>query len=398
LLGAAFAAFAAGLSPAAAAPSNARSHVDVIQINGLIDPIEADFLSHSIAAANRGGAIALIVQLDSGGGVIAQAKVAALATAVSRSSMPVAVWVGPNGSRAYGPAFTILQAAALKGMGPGTRIGRAPPFLDDKQALAQHVVTIAAPTLGDFLVSLDGHAVRSGVLHTAVVIHVNGQLRRQPTVDARFKKLTLLAQLLHTVASPSAAYLLLLIGLVLLVLEFFTAGIGIAAVCGAGCLALVSYGFGVLPFRGYAIVLIVIAIFGFAVDLQAGTPRVWTVIGTVALVVGTVRLYVGVNLSPLAIVAGVLGTVAFMIGGMPAMVRARFSTPTIGRQSMIGEMGTALAAIEPEGTVEVRGAPWRARTNRATPIAPGANIRVVAIDGLLLEVEPETGGARDARH
>jgi membrane-bound serine protease (ClpP class) len=83
---------------------------------------------------------------------------------------------------------------------------------------------------------------------------------------------------------------------------------------------------------------------------------------------------------------------------MPAMVRARFSTPTIGRQSMIGEMGTALAAIEPEGTVEVRGAPWRARTNRATPIASGANVRVVAIDGLLLEVEPETGGARDARH
>jgi membrane-bound serine protease (ClpP class) len=65
---------------------------------------------------------------------------------------------------------------------------------------------------------------------------------------------------------------------------------------------------------------------------------------------------------------------------------------------MVGELGTALAAIEPEGTVEVRGAPWRARTNRATPIAGGARIRVVAIDGLLLEVEPESGGAKDARH
>jgi membrane-bound serine protease (ClpP class) len=65
---------------------------------------------------------------------------------------------------------------------------------------------------------------------------------------------------------------------------------------------------------------------------------------------------------------------------------------------MIGEMGVAVAGIEPEGTVEVRGAPWRARTNRATPIAAGARVRVVAIDGLLLEVEPETGGAREARH
>jgi membrane-bound serine protease (ClpP class) len=65
---------------------------------------------------------------------------------------------------------------------------------------------------------------------------------------------------------------------------------------------------------------------------------------------------------------------------------------------MIGEMGVALAAIEPEGTVEVRGAPWRARTNRATPISVGDPVRVVAIDGLLLEVEPETGGAREAHH
>jgi membrane-bound serine protease (ClpP class) len=394
------AALATGQSAGAAAPS-VQGHVDVIQLTGLIDPVEADFLSHAVAGATSGGAIALVVQLDSGGGVISQARVDALATTVARSPVPVAIWVGPNGARAYGASFTILRAAALRGMAPGTRVGQvANTTLSDKEALAQHVVTISAPTLGDFLVSLDGHAAGPGgpVLRTANVIHVSGQLRRQPSVNSFFKKLSLQAGLLHTVASPSAAYLLLLIGLLLLVLEFFTAGIGIAAFCGAGCLALVSYGFGVLPFRTYAAALIVVAVFGFAVDLQAGTPRVWTLIGTVALVVGTVRLYAGVHLSPLAMVAGVIGTVGFMIGGMPAMVRARFSTPTIGRQSMIGEMGIALAAIEPEGTVEVRGAPWRARTNRATPIASGANIRVVAIDGLLLEVEPEVGGARDARH
>jgi membrane-bound serine protease (ClpP class) len=100
----------------------------------------------------------------------------------------------------------------------------------------------------------------------------------------------------------------------------------------------------------------------------------------------------------LALAVGLVGTPLFMVAGMPAMVRARFSTPTIGRQSMIGEMGTALATVSPEGTVEVRGAPWRARTNRATPIAAGDPVRVTGIDGLLLEVEPETGGARDAHH
>jgi membrane-bound serine protease (ClpP class) len=148
----------------------------------------------------------------------------------------------------------------------------------------------------------------------------------------------------------------------------------------------------------WALILIGIGILGFCIDLQAGVPRVWTAIGAVTLIVGSLRLFDGVHLSPFALLAGVLGTALFMLAGMPAMVRARFSTPTIGRQSMIGEMGVALGAIEPEGTVEVRGAPWRARTNRATPISVGDPIRVVAIDGLMLEVEPETGGAREARH
>jgi membrane-bound serine protease (ClpP class) len=407
----------------------------VVQINGLIDPAEADFLLHAVTSAARQRSIALVVQLSSSTGVIAPSKVEALVQAVSHSSVPVAVWVGPNGARAYGPAFAILRAAALKGVAPGTRIGRAPSpsppspptppsapsppgapssspaattedplahtTLSAGDALAKGIVTINAPTLGDFIVSLDGQpAGPSGpILHTAEVFRdPSGQLRRRPTVDTRFKKLSLVAQLLHTAASPSVAYLLLVIGLLLIVLEFFTAGIGIAALCGAGCGLLASYGFGVLPFRAYALALIAVGIFGFAVDLQAGVPRVWTAVGVVTLVVGTVRLYDGVNLSPLAMVAGVIGAPLFMVAGMPAMVRARFSTPTIGRESMVGELGTALAAIEPEGTVEVRGAPWRARTNRATPIAGGARIRVVAIDGLLLEVEPESGGAKDARH
>jgi membrane-bound serine protease (ClpP class) len=79
------------------------------------------------------------------------------------------------------------------------------------------------------------------------------------------------------------------------------------------------------------------------------------------------------------------------------MVRARFATPTIGRDWMIGEEGEARTAVSPEGVVEVRGAPWRARTNRATPIHAGDPVRVAAIDGLVLDVEPLTGAARDYR-
>jgi membrane-bound serine protease (ClpP class) len=391
---------------AAAPPTTSRPHIDIIQVNGLIDRIEADFVDRSVRNAARGGAEVLVVQLSSTAGVISAAQTDALAATVEHAPVPVAVWVGPNGSRAYGPGYAIWRAAPLRGVAPGTRVGNAPAgdpltgrTLSSGDALAQQVANITAPTLGDFVVDLDLQQVGSVTLHTAQVTRgPHGEPRRVPTVDTRFHKITLLEQLLHTAASPSIAYLMLVIGLLLVALEFFTAGIGIAAFCGTGALVLASYGLGALPIRPWALVLIGIGLFGFCVDLQAGVPRVWTGIGTVALIVGTLRLYQHVHMSPLAVVAGVLGTALFMLAGMPAMVRARFSTPTIGRESIVGESGVALGAIEPEGTVEVRGAPWRARTNRATPIAAGADIRVVAIDGLLLEVEPESGGARDAHH
>jgi membrane-bound serine protease (ClpP class) len=87
-----------------------------------------------------------------------------------------------------------------------------------------------------------------------------------------------------------------------------------------------------------------------------------------------------------------------MVAGMTAAVRSRFSTPTIGREGMVGEMGRAEVDVAPDGVVRIREALWRARTNRATPIRAGESVRVVEVEGLVLEVEPETGGARDYRH
>jgi len=152
-----------------------------------------------------------------------------------------------------------------------------------------------------------------------------------------------------------------------------------------------------LPARWWAVGLLVLAMFGFAVDVQVGVPRVWTGIGTVALVFGSIYLYRGMALPWITLVAGIGGVLLGMVQGMPAMVRTRFSTPTIGREWMIGEMGVAETRIDPEGVVRVRGALWRARVNRATPIERGGSIQVAAIEGLMLAVEPEEGAARDYR-
>lgn len=356
-------------------PTQARGHVDVIEVNGLLDRVLVDFVSDAVGTAERGGAVALVLQLDSGGAVVGRRTMDALVRRLSHATVPVAVWVGPSGARAEDEAVRLVRAARLVGVAPGSHIDGGPD-------------AVAAPTLGDLVVELDG---------TSEIVREGEQLRRRPTVAVRFEKLGLVPRLLHTAASPSAAYFLLVAGLALVVFELYTAGIGVAAAVGALFLALAGYGLAELPTRPWATALVALGVFGYAVDVQAGAPRTWTVVGTVLLAGGSVRLYDGYSPSVLVLVVVVAGVALFMVAGMPSMVRSRFSTPTIGRESMVGEVGAALGALDPEGTVQVRGAPWRARTNRATPIAAGASVRVVGIDGLLLEVEPREGGARDYR-
>jgi membrane-bound serine protease (ClpP class) len=408
-------AIAPALAAPAPPPSPTTGHVDVIEVSGLIDPINEDFVIHALNGAQHDGALALVMRINSTGSTISTNRVDALVFRLAHSPVPVAAWVGPTGAKAERAGYALLAAAGVQGAAPGTHLGLAPAPLfgnspasplagrvvSGDQAVKDGVVQLGSSTIGDFILGLDGRTFGQGVLHIpshVVPAAAGGTPHRAPDIQARFGRLSLTATLLHTVASRSVTYLLLLIGLLMAVLEFFTAGIGIGAAVAAGCLVLAGYGIGVLPVRPGGIALLCLAVFGYAIDLQAGTPRTWTVIGTISLVVGSLILYPGTRPASLALLVGLVGPPLFMVAGMPALVRSRFSTPTIGRESMIGEMGTALAEVSPEGTVEVRGAPWRARTNRATPIAAGDHVRVIGIDGLLLEVEPEVGGARDARH
>jgi membrane-bound serine protease (ClpP class) len=260
------------------------------------------------------------------------------------------------------------------------------------------------PTVGELIVQLDGKTVTTAAgpvkLSTAKVIGHGRDRRRQPNQEVVFNRLGLGASLLHRLISPSIAYLLVVAGLALLVFEFYTAGIGLAGLVGAVCVVGAFVGFSHLPVHWWALGLLLLATFGFAVDVQAGGLGVWTVIGAASLGAGSFWLYGGASqLRPawwvLLVVS--LGMVLFMLGGMTAMVRSRFSTPTVGREGMIGEEGTAEVAVSPDGVVVIRGARWRARTNRATPIDAGDPVRVVAVEGLVLEVEPPEGGAEDYR-
>lgn len=387
----------AAVALCAPVPAGAQeaSIVDVVEVKGRIDPVVADFIRRAISRADESRSEVLVLQLDSSGVLIGQADFLRLVEEIRVSPVPVAVWVGPTGASAAGPTAAILAGAALAGMAPGTKVAGLGP----EEAMSRGLVSTTDPTLGEFVVGLDGRDAGGRVLRTARVVPEGDLLRRQQAGQVRFAKLGITERLLHLTADPSVAYLLLMVGLLLIVFEFFTAGVGVAGVTGAVSLILSCYGLAVLPTNPVGLALIGLGVFGYAVDVQSGAPRAWTGIGAVALPIGSWRLFPGDLAVPWWINLAISAAVAlFMLSGMTAMLRARFSTPTIGRESMIGQLAEATTGIDPEGMVDLRGGKWRARTNRATPIAAGDRVRVVAIDGLLLEVEPETGGAKDAGH
>ena len=396
-----------GLASGALAQDETEAgQVDVLETAGYLDPVLVDFLSSSIAEAEAEDAVAVVLQLNSPGSVVSDEELTALATQIDEATVPVTVWIGPSGSRAYGGAAEIAAVADEIGMAPGTDLGevgepRLPEedfpeafggALEDRAANDEVAVEAdfadrLAPTVGLFVNDLDG-------FETEVV--EGGDV--EPVTETRFRQLPLGSQLFHTAASPAVAYLFFVLGLGLIIFELYTAGVGVAGVLAAGLFVFGSYGLAVLPARGWAVALLVVAMAAFCVDVQTGVPRFWTGVGFITFAIGTFWLFDGPTLSWITIVGVFLSLAFAVLAGMPAMVRTRFSTPTIGREWMIGEAGEAVTAVAPDGTVRVQDALWRARTNRATPLEAGEPVVVAGLDGLVLEVESADPERRPKEH
>ncbi len=397
-------------SPVAAQAADSASQVRIVEISGLIDPVITDFLLSELDDAEAQGVLGVVLQLDSKGSVLDPAEFERLASRLESATVPIAIWVGPSGSVAYGGAAELLGVVDLVGVAGGSRIGETGPLrlddsfgapfgdatdrLSDQSINAQEAIDLGisvgpletSSVLREFVSQLPGYEAPVETSDTAVGLS-------QP----QFRQLPLTLQLFHTVASPEVAYLFFVGGLALLIFELFTAGVGIAGAIGAFLLVMGCYGCAVLPIRTSAVVMLVLAMLAFAVDIQTNIPRLYSGVGMVLFAIGTLTLYDGVSMSIITTGFGLIGAALYAYTGMPSMVRTRFSSPTIGRSWIIGEFGEATSDIDPEGTVIVRDAPWRAITNRATPLKAGDRIRVVGLDRMLLEVAPEEGGAKDYR-
>ena len=404
--------------------------VDVLQVSGLFDSVQVRAITDAIERSESNGSQALILQLNTRGAVVPEDDMQALLQRVADSKVAIGIWVGPSrDARAYGTPAQLFGVADVTAMVAGSRVGYTGPLLrldgatvdlgpngdqlrDGSKSFADArrdgVLRLTTsdqgvPTVRSMVLAMDGVELPDGtVLDTISQELGDDGAEQNVSTLVRFTGLGLIEELFHTVASPPMAYLFFAIGCCLLIFELFTAGVGVAGFVGAVLTVLGCYGLSELPTRTGAIVLLVLALLAFAVDVQVGIPRFWTGVGLVLFTLASLFLYEpqpgnSLRLGWLTLAVAIIGVALTFVVGMPSMVRTRFATPTIGREWMIGSEGVAVGAIEPDGVAQVGESKWRARTNRATPIAAGAALKVVAIDGVTLEVEPAEGGARDYR-
>jgi membrane-bound serine protease (ClpP class) len=391
---------------------HADGSLDIIKLSGPLDARAVDF---AVEVINRVGPSSelIIVQLDSPAAV--SGDLPDLLELVGDPPAPLAVWVGPETAVAYGGGLWVLEASSIRMAAPGVKLGAAlpvdfgldgssPPDSTFPTELNQQRVTVDGPidglvdevhpALSSVIQALDGRTVATGDGEQTLAITEefddDGQARRRP-IETRFHETGFVDRALRLSLSPGIAYLFLLVGLSVAAFEFYAAGVGVAAAVSVLTLALGGYGIAVLPINWWALGLGVLGLGLYLFDFQRIQMRLASLLGTVAMLVGA-RYFVHEppQLSMAWWSAGliVLSIAVFFLFAMTTVVRARFSTPTIGREHLIGKIGTAETAVAPDGVVVVDGARWKANSRRASGIEPGDPISVAAVEGFILEVDP----------
>ena len=389
--------------------------IDVVVVSGSLDGRMIDFVIDTIEDSE---AEVVVLQIDSAATL--NGNFDELLDLITDPPTPVAIYAGPAPARVSGGALRLLAAAPIAGAAPGVVLGPAVPTRagdsDDSDAIrATHpdlpeqlisgsalvvgdfdgFLDLVEPSIGQFVVGLhdrqviiDGAKVR---LETAIAVIGDGVVHLRPSGEVTFIEPGLIDATLRLGIGPEAAFFFLMMGFSLVAFEFYAVGPGAAAAIGVASLLLGGYGISVLPVRWWAVALIPIGLLLYTIDFQRNDLGWKSLLGTGAL------MSAGLFFTDAApqivqtwwiVLIIVLGTALWFGFALTSIVRSRFSTQTIGRDHLVGRIGAADTAIAPEGTVVVDGAKWQARSTRGSGIEAGDRVEVVAVEGIVLEVDP----------
>ncbi len=419
----------------------AERHVVVLTATGVVDSVMAGYLVDGIAAAERDGAAAVVIKLDTPGGSLD--ATAEIYKALLGAKIPTIVWVAPAGARAASAGTFITLAAHLAYMAPGTHIGAASPVdssgNDITGTLGEKVrqdaiaaITSIAQERGrnvEWAVSTVADA-RSSAVEEAVSLHaVDGvaasldevlQLAtgRELTIGGQTFTLDLSGAtvqnddmnpfqgLLHLLSDPNIAFILFTIGFYGLIAELWHPNF-VTGILGALSIILALIGFGSLPLNVGGLLLVGLGLTLFALEPSVPSHGLLTLGGVVSFVLGASALYTtpGDATGPIVSVAlPLLVTMTATTVGFAALItfaavrsrRLHATAGTVGVPIAVGTAGIVKQPLDPVGSVHAAGEEWTARTEEGAHVERGAAVRVVRIDGLTLVVEPDPSSAGSA--
>ena len=418
-------------APAAAAPTPAP--VATVVVDGVISPVTLRVVESALAHAKAGGAQALVIQLDTPGGL--ERSMRAICQRLLNAEIPVVVWVGPTGARAASAGVFITMAAHVAAMAPATNIGAAHPVavggsidkesmrkiendaaafirtiavergrnadwgekavrqsvsVTEREAVRLKVVDFVADSIPDLLSKLDGRTVKTS---RGPVTFATRQAVAKP-IEIGFRD-----RVLAIITDPNVAYVLMMLGTLGLIFELSTPGAILPGVIGGISLILAFFAFQSLPINFAGLLLILFAIVLFIAEVTVTSHGVLAIGGIVSMALGSLMLYdapeVGFRVSWRVMAPTVALTAGFFLFALTLGVRAFRRRPLLGVSGLVGQSGVARGALEPEGQVSVHGEIWRAVADR--PLADGAPVTVVDVQGLTLRVvgsDAPGGGTR----
>jgi membrane-bound serine protease (ClpP class) len=403
-------------------------HIHVLTIKGTINPVLVNYVERGIEEAEDSGAEAIIIQMDTPGGL--DTAMRDIVQLIVNARIPVVIYVAPSGARAASAGVFITIAGHVAVMAPNTAIGAAHPVAigsdgeaqmseameekiindaaayirsiaeahgrnmewaeravresvsaTEREALDLNVIDMIAPDLDTLITQLDGRQVTM-INDQQVTLHTQGVIIN----DVPMKTIE---KFLYAIADPNIAYLLLSVATLGIMVEIFNPGLIFPGVVGGISLLLAFYSLGMLPVNYAGILLIVLAIGLFIGEVLTTTFGIFTAGGVVALVIGSLILFQGAGpifrIDPwlIATVTIVItGTLAFVIHRAVSAHRRQAKT---GWEELIGKTAVVKVALNPEGTVFFKGERWSA-TSEGEEIKPGDEVIINKVDGLMLYV------------
>lgn len=417
--------------PAQAVGAQAEARVLVLEAKGPITPAMAEYLDRGLSKAAQEGYQALLFQLDTPGGSVD--LMTRMVQSIRSSAVPVVVYIAPRGAIAGSAGTVITLAGHVAAMAPETAIGAASPVGGQGEELGETLETKAKEILKATVRSLaerrgeEATALAEETIEAAKAVSAQEALeaglidviaadqeqlleqldgfsvetetgeRMLQTKGAQRVALpqSFIEQFLQVLTNPNVTFLLLTVGVQAVLIEISAPGGWVAGFIGVVCLALGTYGLGILPVNWFGLLFLVTSFVLFVLDIKAPTHGALTAAGIASFIVGALVLFNSPSTPSfqrvsVPLVIGVsLATAGFFMTILTFALRAQRRPVEVGAEALLGRVGQAKTAIDPFGTVQVAGELWSVELEAdSDPVESGDPVEIVGVQGLRLKVRP----------